>query len=98
MSRDSVTSELYANFAHLRVLAQVLTLHDCLQYAADKCIQVNFVAIGNSSLDGASAATELDLASFTAGLAEFENASAAYYPCGKHLELQFWPRLFVLQQ
>ncbi|KAL3135582.1 hypothetical protein ABBQ38_006062 [Trebouxia sp. C0009 RCD-2024] len=57
-----------------------------LQYAADKCIQIDFVAIAASCLDEHPAATEVDLASFATGLTDFDNASATYCPC---VSLQF---------
>lgn len=56
----------------------------CSQYAADKCIQIDFVAIAASCLDEHPAATEVDLASFATGLTDFDNASATYCPCGKN--------------
>ena len=60
-----------------------LSTDNCLQCAADRCIQISFVAIAATWLDGQPAATEMDLASFASGLIDFENASAVYCPCGK---------------
>ena len=57
----------------------------CLQFAAQKGIHISFVAIAYSQVDGKPPMTEVDLADFTTGLADFENASASYCPCGKCL-------------
>ncbi|KAL3158753.1 hypothetical protein ABBQ32_011481 [Trebouxia sp. C0010 RCD-2024] len=62
-------------FHNLNVFASIL------QYAADKCIQINFVAIAASCVDEQPAATEMNLANFATGLTEFDNASATYCPC-----------------
>ena len=56
-----------------------------MQYAAGKGIQIKFVAIANSEIEGGRSLTEVDLADFATGLVEFENASASYCPCGKYL-------------
>lgn len=41
------------------------------------------MAIAANWLDGQPAATEVDLASFASGLADFDSASAVYCPCGE---------------
>lgn len=82
-----ITSSLYTSINLKRcgttLLYGIKPFYACLQFAADKCIQINFVAIANSSQDGEAAASELALASFAAGLSDFESASAAYCPCGE---------------
>ncbi|KAL3158749.1 hypothetical protein ABBQ32_011477 [Trebouxia sp. C0010 RCD-2024] len=55
-----------------------------LQYAADVCIQTDFVATAASCLDEQPAATKMDLASFATGLTDFDSASATYCSCGKN--------------
>ena len=54
----------------------------CVKFAAVKGIQIDFVAIAGSQVEAAKSVTELDLASFATGLAEHENTSATYCPCG----------------
>lgn len=52
-----------------------------LQVAAEHCIQIDFVAIADG---GEGSMSELDLANFATGLADHENASASYCPCGEY--------------
>ena len=53
-----------------------------VQSAAEHCIQIDFVAIADG---GEGSMTELDLANFATGLADHENASASYCPCGEYV-------------
>ncbi len=54
-----------------------------LQSAAENCIQVDFVAIPDSG--NSCSMTEMEWADFATGLAEYENASASYCPCGEQV-------------
>ncbi len=54
-----------------------------LQSAAENCIQVDFVAIPDSG--NSCSMTEMEWADFATGLADYENASASYCPCGEQV-------------
>jgi hypothetical protein len=69
---------------NLTCLRVILTFNSVgLQSAAENCIQVDFVAIPDSG--NSHSMTEMELADFATGLADFENASASYCPCGEHV-------------
>ena len=57
----------------------------CLQYAAEKCIQIHFVAIAQNNPED-TVHSEANLATFAAELCEFESASASYCPCGERVD------------
>lgn len=62
-----------------------LTTMPYLQYAAEKCIQIHFVAIAQNTPED-TAHSEANLATFAAELSEFESASASYCPCGERVD------------
>ena len=69
---------------YLACLTVILT-HEIvgLQSAAENCIQVDFVAIPDSG--NSCSMTEMEWADFATGLADYENASASYCPCGEQV-------------
>jgi len=87
--KESIQS-LKADYKFLCSLFDVASLRVILtfkivgvQSAAENCIQIDFVAIPDSG--NSCSMTEMELADFATGLADFENASASYCPCGEHV-------------